>query len=231
VSDKKIYFLPNSTQPEFNQYLEIPKPSINFMPKWWKDQKLELGKNASDPLGIDSLSFKACMPFLDSLTTGYMGYTHQELLVKEEDGMPSIRWKTGPEPLSFRTNSGSLPIPAGFHDSHFTWHFNFGMQLPKGYSAIFTHPFNRFDLPFFTVSGIVDQGVAWGGKFTFWIKKGFNGIIPKDTPFVQIIPFNRENWQSEKLEDMDLVRKMKHEKNRVINGFYKKNIHQKKSFK
>lgn len=228
--NKKIYFLPCSNQPEFDKYLEIPEPASNFMPSWWKKQDLELNEDLNS-LDVQPFSFKACMPFLDSLTTGYIAHTHQEILVREENGTPLLKWIVGPEPATFRSDKGTLPVPEGFHDSHFAWHFNFGMKLPKGYSAIFTHPMNRFDLPFFTVSGIVDEGVPWGGKFTFWIKKGFTGIIPKNTPFVQIIPFKRENWKAEKLEYSDDHAKMYHQKNRVIHGFYKKNIHQKKSFK
>jgi hypothetical protein len=30
-----------------------------------------------------------------------------------------------------------------------------------------------------------------------WIREGFEGIIEKGTPLVQITPFKRDNWESE----------------------------------
>jgi hypothetical protein len=34
------------------------------------------------------------------------------------------------------------------------------------------------------------------GMMPFWIRKGFSGVIPKGTPFMQILPFKRETWQA-----------------------------------
>jgi hypothetical protein len=31
----------------------------------------------------------------------------------------------------------------------------------------------------------------------FFVVKGFTGIIPAGTPYAQMIPFRRENWESE----------------------------------
>jgi len=33
-----------------------------------------------------------------------------------------------------------------------------------------------------------------GGNIPFYIKEGFEGVIPEGTPIMQIIPFLRENW-------------------------------------
>jgi hypothetical protein len=94
-----------------------------------------------------------------------------------------------------------------------------------------THPLNRFDLPFTTVSGIVDEGVPWGGNFSFWVNKGFQGVIPKGTPIAQIIPFKTESWKSEKSTYLvDYAKKRLHEKTTFVSGYYKKFIHKKKKF-
>jgi hypothetical protein len=63
-----------------------------------------------------------------------------------------------------------------------------------------THPLNRHDLPFITLTGIIDGGVVMQsrGNFPFYIKEGFEGIIPKGTPIIQLIPFRQENWKSKK---------------------------------
>jgi hypothetical protein len=65
-----------------------------------------------------------------------------------------------------------------------------------------------------------------------WIKEDFNGIIPINTPILQIIPFKRENWKSESREDLVNYAKIKiAEKNKYLSGFYKKFIRQKKTYK
>ena len=70
--------------------------------------------------------------------------------------------------------------------------------LEDGYSAIYVHPLNRYDLPFVTVSGIIDNDkMDTPGLMPFFLKDGFEGLIPKGTPYAQVIPFKREDWTSE----------------------------------
>ena len=40
-------------------------------------------------------------------------------------------------------------------------------------------------------------------SYPFLIRKGFTRIIPAGTPYAQIIPFKRENWISEIIEEED----------------------------
>jgi hypothetical protein len=72
------------------------------------------------------------------------------------------------------------------------------VELPEGYSALYAHPLNRFELPFVTTSGIVDNDKDHlPGTMPFFFLKGITGILPAGTPYAQIIPFRREHWQSE----------------------------------
>jgi len=225
---KIIKFVPDYDNPEESHWGEVPKPAKNFIPDWYKKQSY-LIPPLDNPL--DNLSFKACVPFLDSLTSGYMMYTSQEIAVVQKDHGPIFHWRTSPEPIMFREALHNLPVPAGHSKKHFAWKVPFGFLLPKGYSALITQPLNRFDLPFTCVSGIVDEGVPWTGKFSFFLKEGFEGIIPKETPFAQIIPFKTENWKSETLEDFSQqAKEISHKKQTYISGYYKKFIHNKKKF-
>jgi len=230
--EKKIIFIPASEEKEF-KYLDKPKPAKNFLPIWWKKndffQKNELGDLIVPP----EPTFKGCMPFLDSLTTGYMAYTTQELYVSNKNNVITIDWNNSPEPLILRkSKTDGVPVPIGCNEMHFAWHFHYGFVLPKGYSALFTHPLNRHDLPFVSSSGIIDEGCWWSGKFSFWLKNDFEGIIPKETPIIQIIPFKRENWISELRPDLiERSQKEVNEKNNYFYGFYKKFIKKEKSFK
>lgn len=88
--------------------------------------------------------------------------------------------------------------PQGYYQEHFAWYPDWAVELPEGYSALYTHPLNRFDLPFFMTIGIIDNDkVNLPGTMPFFIAKGFEGTIPAGTPYAQIIPFKREDWKSE----------------------------------
>ena len=68
---------------------------------------------------------------------------------------------------------------------------SFNIKLPKDYSLLFLSPINRFDLPFLSITGIVDCDMYTGTvHFPFFIKNSFTGIIEKGTPIVQIIPIS-----------------------------------------
>ena len=61
----------------------------------------------------------------------------------------------------------------------------------------FTHPVNRFDLPFTTLSGLVDcdrYTDTWIHFPAHWHNTRFQGVLPKGTPIAQCIPVKRENW-------------------------------------
>ena len=226
---KTIKFIPFTPNDDDLKYVEIPKPAKNFIPDWWKEE--ELSVNNQNDL-FDNLSFKACVPFLDSLTSGYMVYTSQDILVKIENEKPFMFWQTSPTPVIVRERKENLPVPIGHDETHFAWNLHYGFEIPKGYSLLITHPLNRFDLPFTSVSGIVDDSVQWAGRFTFWLKKDFQGVIPKGTPIAQIIPFKRDSWKSERADYLIEYAKIKaHEKSTIFSGYYKKFIHKKKSFK
>ena len=88
--------------------------------------------------------------------------------------------------------------PKGFYKDHFAWYPDWGLELPKGYSALFMTPMNRFDLPFMNTTGVVDNdSVHLLGTFPFFIAEGWEGTIPAGTPYVQILPFKREDWSHE----------------------------------
>ena len=68
-------------------------------------------------------------------------------------------------------------------------------------------------------------------KIPFYIKKDFEGIIPKGTPILQIIPFFQQNWLSKKTKG--LVKKG-NEHNEMgmslISGWYKKTFWTRKKY-
>jgi len=232
----KILFIPISTSGDLknNFNLKKPEPAKNFLPTWWKEQELTVKNENKEDFIPPQLSFKGCMPFLDSLTAGYMLSTHQDIYVSKQNNTHFFNWNIGPDPMTIRDGGKvltTLPTPDGCSEVHYAWRANFGILLPKGYSMLITHPFNRNDLPFISSSGIIDEGVPWPGQFSFWIKKDFTGLIPQGTPIAQIIPFKRENWNSELRVDLiEQTQNKRIERDKHFFGFYKKFIRQEKKF-
>ena len=122
---------------------------------------------------------------------------------QDEKGKPIISWK-GEVMMIDKRPTIELPVPNNCHPIHYGWRMNWYYETPPGYSVLITHPMNRFDLPFYTMSGIVESDI-WGlPVFTaFFLQKDFIGVIPKGTPIFQIIPFKRDDWEREVSDDDD----------------------------
>ena len=71
------------------------------------------------------------------------------------------------------------------------------IEAPEGYALLFTHPANRFDLPFTTLTGMVDcdrYHDNWVHFPAHWHDTGFSGVLPKGTPVAQCYAVKREAW-------------------------------------
>jgi len=196
---KKIIF--HSNRFYNNLYKINPSPSKRNIPKWFSSANRfwvnELGDTAEHSFGGKVLSFKACPALMDAFTLGYMLLTPCDIKFYKENGKIKHQTSIGYEDFcGERPRMQDFPVPEGYQDDHFHWYPNWMPALPKGYSAIYTSPFNRFDLPFITVSGVIDNDdMDTPGLMPFFIKNNFEGIIPAGTPYVQIIPFKREDWE------------------------------------
>lgn len=130
---------------------------------------------------------------------GYVLKTPCDILFYQENGKTKV--KLDPPYRDFveeRGETPGFPVPFGYNKNSFSWILNWGPELPKGYSAIYMNPMNKFDLPFLNTSGIIDNdSVSTPGKLPFFIKDGYTGTIKSGTPYLQIIPFKREDWESE----------------------------------
>jgi hypothetical protein len=197
------------------------------IPLWGNRQIFEIGKGFNPTL-------KQCMPFMESLTTGYMIVLPNDLYVKDNNGEPFITWNSSNFPPQTRGEvADSKLIPFEHYPTEFVWQTGVASTIPVGYSAIFTHPLNRHDLPFTTLTGIVDGGmILYGtGNIPFYIKKGFEGIIPVGTPIMQIIPFRQENWCSEITKGLYAKAQLEKAKSSsFIIGWYKKTFWTKKTY-
>jgi hypothetical protein len=211
-----------------HEFFEPLSEAKNFIPEWYKKIPPFTAPKAQIANYKSNVTLKQCIPFLDSLTNGFMITTQMDIQVTiMGDGEPSLTWMNSPDPLILRDiNANKMPNPKGTHNTHFAWILPCYLKTPKGYSMFFTHPLNRFDLPFFTLSGIIDgdKGIT-NGIAPFFLHKDFEGIIPKGTPIAQIIPFKKENWVARKeIKIKELGDKENFKARSVVRGYYKANV-------
>lgn len=240
TESNKIVFIPSSEN--FEKMLLPPVPAINMVPEWYKslalygDSNDEKNLHPVNHIGTDGtlVDTKKCMPFFDALTSGYYYLLEDDLHVsQDQNGFPTLTWK-GDVMLIDKRYTMQVPIPSNCHQLHFGFRMNWFYKTPPGYSVLVTHPMNRYDLPFYTLSGVVDSDI-WGLPvfFSFFLKRDFIGTIPKGTPIMQFIPFKRDDWQLEIDTKKSSIEEeeFKAEKRRtMVTGYYKKETWQKKRY-
>ena len=231
-SKKSFSFEPVST--EAAEIVNIPIPATAFLPEWYKEmEKIDQPRRMEN--GHLQLTVKSCMPYFDAITAGYMLTTWSEIRF-EDMGDGTVNYEMGSAPQVFAMrNKHSAPIPSEYHEVEFAWQIHWQIHTPLGNSTLFMHPLNREDLPFHTSSGIMDtdQNMFIGvGSLPFYVKKGFTGVIPIGTPFAQLVPFQRDLWESEVMQlDEKSHDVRKHRLHKYLGGGYRKEIRQHKSWK
>lgn len=243
MKTNKIIFTPGSNDEFLLQQITPPVESFRTIPDWYKDLCSFGGKSKSikdlKPVNDRSsdgsnVSTKLCLPFLDSMTAGYMYILEDDLHVSlNEDGSPNLSWQKNIMLVDKRVEA-DVAIPKDCHPIPFGIKMNWYYDTPEGYSLLFVHPLNRPELPFYVPSGMVDSDI-WGLPvfLPFFLKKDFEGIIKQGTPIVQMIPIKREPWQIEiDLSDDGIEKhKVREEQRRShITAHYKKSTWQKKHY-
>ena len=176
-----------------------PAPAKRFLPEWYRKSETDF----VTPQGEESAGLKKCIPFLDSMISGYMLITPMDIFVsKNEDGTLKIGWNSLDLFKDFiaerpKESGEFMPRPPAHYPNHLAFRGLWGFKTPRGWSTLVTHPLNRHDLPFTTTSGIMDSDkYSTSGNIPFFIKEGFTGVIPQGTPFAQLIPIKRASWKS-----------------------------------
>lgn len=224
-----------------------PYPAKNNIPQWWKnmppyivDEENPEGKNFLLRNLRNNLSPKKCMPMLDAVTSGYIIPLWADVFIKSYEDIdnpgyrPSVLWKTTREVFESNIDgSNHLEAPEGYSNLYKFINL-WCVRTPPGYSVRISSPSGYDNLPFKTVDAVVDTDKYDAGlPIPMWLKDGFEGLIERGTPLVQITPFKRENWQSEFDHYPDGVHPMIQEKWLRLNSFgnYIKTQWSKKSYK
>ena len=205
METKKIKFTKNRPwlTPESSSR---PISTIKTIPDWYKKaDRFSLNPHTKEHIeypnnGGKIPTWKACPAIFDIMGTGYVYRTPCDIEFYEEN--QTIKVKILDEKnIDFVQTRPPMPqfkAPAGYYEMHFAWWADWAVEVPEGYSVLYTQPFNRFELPFLTTSGIIDNDrVNLPGTMPFFVVKGFTGVLPAGTPYAQMLPFKRENWESE----------------------------------
>jgi hypothetical protein len=180
------------------QFLELeqPKPASADIPSWYKNMQSYVGgsKGTSDS-GITNGTIKKCIPVFDAITAGYIIPLPVDVYVKYKDGVQTFEY---PSFNMVTTHSMEQAPEHPFRNGvNFPkWMNPWSIKTAKGYSCLFVSPFHRDSL-FTTLPGVVDTDtyIAQVNLPFVMNDSTFEGLIPKGTPMVQVIPFKRESWK------------------------------------
>jgi hypothetical protein len=202
--------------PGLDKLVPRPIPAVLGLPHWFKTLPM---KAFNPSVGGETLTVKKCPPFIDAMTYGFLMPLAVDLEVREGEfswdfELPEgVAGEYSNSPIDFHDPVQAAGSPY-FDDDRFLIKFNnfWSTQTPPGYSLLFTHPINRGDLPFTTLTGLVDCDTFHHSPVHFparWHNADFNGVLPKGTPVAQCIPVKREPWRAA-FEEMsvDDVRRM-----------------------
>ena len=185
--------------PALEPLLPKPVPAKSALPDWLTRMP---GSVESKSLGGETIrTLKHCPPFIDALGAGILLPLATDIVVTAND----IAWAWDPpiildapitrSPIGVHVPEQADGAPVDTAGALFLKFNSFWtIKTPSGVSVLFTHPLNRDDLPFQTLSGLVDTDGFGDGyvHIPARLDPGFEGTIAKGTPIAQLIPVPRE---------------------------------------
>jgi hypothetical protein len=194
-----------SCLPGYEEIVPKPRLAAGALPDWLA--KMPATAPSPTLAGAEVRTVKQCPPFLDAMQAGILFPLAADLTF--ENGEFSWDWNLPSAPAGRATRS-----PVGVHvpeqivgfpgcpSGDFAIKFNafWTIELPDGWSMLFSHPANRADLPFRTLTGRVDADRWRDGLVHFpaiWTNSGFAGTLAAGTPVAQGWPVPRERLELE----------------------------------
>jgi len=184
--------------PELHDLLPRPVPGSQGLPGWVRDMPASV---AVEGFGGETVrTVKHCPPFLDAMRSGFLMPLVADVVVRGGEfswdwDVPVLPGGVTRAPLSFHLSEQAAGSPLQNEQQVFLKFNNFwSIGLPEGFSLMVCHPFNREELPFRTLSGLVDAD-RYPGLIQFparWLDPAFEGVLTRGTPVAQCIPVRRD---------------------------------------
>ncbi len=184
--------------PHLVDHIPPPVPARGMIPVWFRDLPKDVRFEA---LQADIPTAKRCPPFLDVLLTGFYLTLSTDILYDGE----TFQWRPLPvrgdepyptTPITFHAREQVAGTPLGAEGLEIVKFINFWtIDLTPGWSLLVTHPAHQIDLPFQTISAVVDADL-YSDTFiqipTLWRSKGKPCALKRGTPIAHCIPIPRE---------------------------------------
>jgi len=203
----KIKFYPfNNKTIEF---APSPYPASKNIPDWYKKQPGNVPEKEQFSMmnGASTSTIKRCMPIFDIMTAGYIIPIPCDIYI-DATNPEKITWSVplgvkifGSDMVSHHSREQYSHYPINtdkYHKDLFRIMPFWSVKTEEGYSSLFINPIHKDEVPFWTFGGLIDTDkFITDGHISMLIEKDFKGVIKQGTPFVQVIPFKREEWEME----------------------------------
>lgn len=207
----KIQFL--QAYPKLVSVFPEPEPGTKNIPDWYRSQPGISGEDQNTPhMGSFRLTVKKCQAFFDAIAVGYILKVPVDIYIDTTDGkfdiqLPAEMNRFRAELVAHHSTEQISHMPFDkdqYCDTVLRIHPTWMIKTPKGYSTLFVSPMHQQPTPLSAVEAIVDTDeFISDGHLSFLVKKNFKGVIKQGTPLIQVIPFRREEWESELVKDFD----------------------------
>lgn len=180
--------------PQLEGRIPEPLPGRRGLPQWLRDMPNTV---RSDDLDAELETVKQCAPFVDAMGGGFLMPLIADLHV--EAGRFTWSWQPPADlpgafprsPFAFHVGEQLSGTPFHVSDRFAVKFMNFWtVSLPAGWALLCTHPVNRGELPFRTVTGLV-HAASYDNFIHFpalWTDPDFAGVLPAGTPVAQCYP-------------------------------------------
>ena len=167
-----------------------PEPAKKIVPDWYKK---------SPKLNDDVPTIKNCPPVQDLVTSGYILKSSIEYDVETHLDYDNKEQFIAECPLGHQAQAHQHEQFAitkhGQKKSFLKIDTGWTIKTPKGYSCLLIQPFYFMEERFTVLPAVVDTD-SYDGAIQFPIMLNqSNVILEPGTPFVQVIPFRREEWK------------------------------------
>jgi hypothetical protein len=225
--------------PKMDGVFPTPEPISKDLPSWFKKQSSYKDNDPTPENGRRHSTVKRCPAIFDLMVSGYVLKCPVDVYIDATGDKLSVQFPNG---IGQRVTGNhdllqydEMPIDDSYTRELLRLNLIWLVSTPKGYSSLFLSP-QFSDITFIqAIPGIIDTDEYMSdGLFSFLIKKGFKGEIKRGTPLIQVIPFKRDEYEMEVIQDRNfpsIIAKQRLKNTSFFSGGYKKMFWSKKVYK
>lgn len=179
-----------------------PVSAKSLLPKWYKKTNSYMDNKKATRIINNThqttATIKKCMPVYDAITAGYFILSWADIKIFNKDNVIHYEIES-PIVSDHNVRQASNHPNVDKQDDIVAKFMNpWSIQTPEGYSCLFVPPSHHSNI-INIMPAIVDTdtyNIEIHFPFTL-TNRLFEGVIPKGTPLVQVIPFKRDMWEME----------------------------------